>query len=160
MKDNHRKEQTEKFALSGIAFFGVLLVVLLLLSSLMSCSVEDDILVLEQPTLEIDGRLPIDDNGYYHLELNQNTNQTIHTISGTVDDYYSNEPLKVSWDSNLNWSYHGENVSTSNQSSYVVDGKVHNVIAPINTMVGDTLILTGTIREYLVTDTIKIVLNE
>jgi len=30
MKDNHRKEQTEKFALSGIAFFGVLLVVLLL----------------------------------------------------------------------------------------------------------------------------------
>ena len=54
MKDNHRKEQTEKFALSGIAFFGVLLVVLLLLSSLMSCSVEDDILVLEQPTLEID----------------------------------------------------------------------------------------------------------
>ena len=45
MKDNHRKEQTEKFALSGIAFFGVLLVVLLLLSSLMSCSVEDDILV-------------------------------------------------------------------------------------------------------------------
>ena len=160
MKDNHRKEQTEKFALSGIAFFGVLLVVLLLLSSLMSCSVEDDILVLEQPTLEIDGRLPIDDNGYYHLELNQNTNQTIHTISGTVDDYYSNEPLKVSWDSNLTWIYQGDDVSTSNQSSYVVDGKVHNVIAPINTMVGDTLILTGTIREYLVTDTIKIVLNE
>ena len=160
MKDNHRKEQTEKFALSGIAFFGVLLVVLLLLSSLMSCSVEDDILVLEQPTLEIDGRLPIDNNGYYHLELNQNTNQTIHTVSGTVDDYYSNEPLKVSWDSNLTWVYQGEDVSTSNQSSYVVDGKVHNVIAPINTMVGDTLILTGTIREYLVTDTIKIVLNE
>ena len=103
--------------------------------------------------------MPIDTNGYYHLELNQNTNQTIHTISGTINNYYLNEPLKVSWDSNLNWSYHGENVSTSNQSSYVVDGKVHNVIAPINTMVGDTLILTGTIREYLTADSIMIVLE-
>ena len=156
----NRKEQTEKFALSGLAFCGVLLIVLVVLSSLMSCTKEDDILLLEEPKLELDGRLPMDSNGYYHLELNQNTNQTIHRISGTVNNYYSNEPLKVSWDSNLTWVYQGEDVSTSNQSSYVVDGKVHNVIAPINTMVGDTLILTGTIREYLVTDTIKIVLNE
>ena len=140
--------------------FALVLYSLMLLGTLTSCSVEDDdILVLEEPTLEIDGRLPIDDNGYYHLELNQDTNQTIHTVSGTVDNYYSNEPLKVSWDSNLTWVYQGDDVSTSNQSSYVVDGKVHNVIAPINTMVGDTLILTGTIREYLITDTIKIVLE-
>jgi len=41
----------------------------------------------------------------------------------------------------------------------VVDGKVYNVIAPINTMIGDTLILTGTIREHLVTDSIKIILE-
>jgi hypothetical protein len=156
----NRKEQTEKFAINGLVFCGILFVVLVLFSFLTSCTVEDDIYIEPLiPTLDIDGRLPIDDNGYYHLELNQNTNQTIHTISGTVDDYYSNEPLKVSWDSNLTWVYQGEDVSTSNQSSYVVDGKVHNVIAPINTMVGDTLILTGTIREHLVTDTIKIVLE-
>ena len=155
----NRKEQTEKFALSGLAFCVILLIVLTLFSFLTSCTVEDDILLLEEPKLELDGRLPMDSNGYYHLELNQNTNQTIHTVSGTVNDYYSNEPLKVSWDSNLTWVYQGEDVSTSNQSSYVVDGKVHNVIAPINTMVGDTLILTGTIREHLVTDTIKIVLE-
>ena len=37
--------------------------------------------------------------------------------------------------------------------------ELNNVIAPINTMIGDTLILTGTIREYLVSDTIKIVLE-
>jgi hypothetical protein len=139
-------------------FVVVLIVVLMILAS--SCTKQDDdIFLLEQPTLEIDGRLPIDGNGYYHLELNQDTNQTIHTVSGTIDNYYSNEPLKVSWNSNLTWVYQGEDVSTSNQASYVVDGKVHNVIAPINTMVGDTLILTGTIREYLVTDTIKIVLE-
>ena len=128
MKDNHRKEQTEKFALSGIAFFGVLLVVLLLLSSLMSCSVEDDILVLEQPTLEIDGRLPIDDNGYYHLELNQNTNQTIHTVSGTVGNTLNLPPLKVEWESNLQWVYQDMLVDVSNSSSYVMDGTVNNVI--------------------------------
>ena len=156
----NRKKQTEKFALDGIKLIVLIIAVLAVFASFMSCTVEDDMLMLEQPKLELDGRLPMDSNGYYHLELNQNTNQTIHTISGTVDDYYSNEPLKVSWDSNLTWIYQGDGVSTSNQSSYVVDGKVHNVIAPINTMVGDTLILTGTIREYLVTDTIKIVLNE
>ena len=156
----NRKEQTEKFALDGIKLIVLIIAVLAVFVSFVSCTVEDDILLLEEPKLELDGRLPMDSNGYYHLELNQNTNQTIHRISGTVNNYYSNEPLKVSWDSNLTWTYQGEDVSTSNQSSYVVDGKVHNVIAPINTMVGDTLILTGTIREYLVTDTIKIVLNE
>ena len=155
----NRKEQTEKFALSGLAFCGVLLVVLVILSSLMSCTVDDDMLILEQPTLEIDGRLPMDSNGYYHLELTQDTNQTIHTVSGTVGNTLNLPPLKVEWNSNLTWIYQGEDVSTSNQSSYVVDGKVHNVIAPINTMVGDTLILTATIREHLVTDRIQIVLE-
>ena len=159
MKDNHRKEQTEKFALSGIAFFGVLLVVLLLLSSLMSCSVEDDILVLEQPTLEIDGRLPIDNNGYYHLELNRNTNQTIHTVSGTVGNTLNLPPLKVEWESNLQWVYQDMLVDVSNSSSYVMDGTVNNVIGPVRTMLGDTLILTGTIREHLISDSIKIVLE-
>ena len=136
-------------------------VILMILFGLIltSCSVEDDILFLEEPTLELDGRLPMDDNGYYHLELNEDTNQTVHTVSGTVGNTLNLPPLKVEWDSNLTWVYQGEDVSTSNQASYVVDGKVHNVIAPINTMIGDTLVLTGTIREYLISDTIKIVLQ-
>ena len=139
--------------------FALVLYSLMLLGTLTSCSVEDDILFLEEPTLELDGRLPMDANGYYHLELNEDTNQTIHTVSGTVGNTLNLPPLKVEWTSNLTWIYQGEDVSTSNQSSYVVDGKVHNVIAPINTMVGDTLILTGTIREHLVTDRIQIVLE-
>lgn len=125
-----------------------------------SCTPDDELLVRVSPTLEIDGNLPMDTNGYYHLELNQDTNQTIHRVSGTVGyTEYWDEPLKVSWNSNLTWEYQGDDVSTSNQSSYVVDGNVHNVIAPINTMIGDTLILTGTIREHLVSDTINIVLE-
>ena len=159
MKDNHRKEQTEKFALNGLAFCGVLLVVLVLLSSLMSCSPEDDIFEPQEPTLEIDGRLVMDTNGYYHLELNQMTNQTIHTVSGTVGNTLNLPPLKVEWESNLQWAYQDMLVDVSNSSSYVMDGTVNNVIGPVRTMVGDTLILTGTIREYLISDSIKIVLE-
>ncbi len=156
----NRKEQTEKFAIDGIKLIVLIIAVLAVFASFVSCTVEDDIYIEPLiPTLDIDGRLPIDDNGYYHLELNQNTNQTIHTVSGTVGNTIDLPPMKVEWNSNLTWIYQGESVDTSNQSSYVVDGKVHNVIAPINTMVGDTLILTGTIREHLVTDTIKIVLE-
>ena len=155
----NRKEQTEKFALNGLAFCGVLLVVLVVLSSLMSCSPEDDIFEPQEPTLEIDGRLTMDSNGYYHLELNQNTNQTIHTVTGTVGNTLNLPPLKVEWESNLQWVYQDMLVDVSNSSSYVMDGTVNNVIGPVRTMAGDTLILTGTIREYLISDSIKIVLE-
>ena len=129
--------------------------------ALFSCSTDDDIILIQEPTLELDGRLPMDSNGYYLLELNDSSHQTIHTVSGTVGNtLYWDEPMKVDWESNLTWYLQDEfEVSTSNQSSYVVNGKVMNVIAPIKTMVGDTLILTGTIRDYLVTDTIKFILE-
>ena len=68
--------------------------------------------------------------------------------------------MKVEWDSNLSWYLQDEfEVSTANPASYVVDGKVMNVIGPVQTMAGDTLILTGTIREHLVSDTIKFILE-
>ena len=128
---------------------------------LLSCNVTDDDIIRLEPTLELDGRLPIDTNGYYRLELNDSSFQTIHTISGTVGNtLYWDEPMKVEWDSNLSWYLQDEfEVSTANPASYVVDGKVMNVIGPVQTMVGDTLILTGTIREHLVTHTIKFVLE-
>ena len=135
-----------------------LLVVGLLLSC---CSHDEDFINPLPPTLELDGRLPMDNNGYYLLELNDSSFQTIHTISGTVGNtLYWDEPMKVEWESNLTWYLQDEfEVSTSNQSSYVVDGKVMNVIGPVQTMVGDTLILVGTIREHLVSDTIKFILE-
>ena len=135
-----------------------LLIVVLLLSS---CSKDEDIINPLPPTLELDGRLPMDNNGYYRLELNDSSFQTIHTISGTVGNtLYWDEPMKVEWDSNLSWYLQDEfEVSTANPASYVVDGKVMNVIGPVQTMVGDTLILTGIIREHLVSDTIKFVLE-
>ena len=156
----NRKEQTEKFALNGLAFCIVLLLSLVVFASLVSCSVEDDLLELQQPTLEIDGRLIMDSNGYYHLELSQDTNQTIHTVSGTVGNTLNiQEPMKVEWESNLEWVHQDMLVDVTNCCSYVMDGTVMNVIAPIRTMVGDTLILTGTIREHIISDSIMIVLD-
>ena len=40
--------------------------------------------------------------------------------------------MKVEWDSNLSWYLQDEfEVSTANPASYVVDGKVMNVIGPV-----------------------------
>jgi hypothetical protein len=80
-------------------YFRLLIVVLLF----WSCSKEEYIedYSLPIPTLELDGRLPIDQNGYYHLVLDSTTNQTIHRISGSVLN--TTEPTKVSWSSNLYW---------------------------------------------------------
>ena len=55
----------------------------------------------EPPSLVIDARLPIDENGYYHLELDSTSNQTIHRVSGKVTNTI--EPTKVYWKSNLYW---------------------------------------------------------
>ena len=89
------------------------------------------------------------------------TKPFIGPISGTVGNTTDwDEPMKVEWNSNLTWYLQDEvQVTTINPISYVVDGKVINVVRLIQTMVGDTLILTGTIREHLVSDTIKFVLE-
>jgi hypothetical protein len=52
-------------------------------------------------SLELDGRLPKDNNGYYHLVLVKNSNQTIHRITGVVKN--TNQPTKVEWENNLFW---------------------------------------------------------
>ena len=137
-------------------------IVLFLLIGLMffmaSCTPEDDIFVIQEPTLELDVRLSQDINGYYHLKLNPNTNQTTHRISGKVLN--TTEPTKVSWWSNLNWEYNGEVVPTINGSSYVGDGGVINtMIAPIFSMRTDTLEVRSTVNEWDITQTINIVLD-
>lgn len=78
----------------------ILIGVIIVMVVMVSCTNEE--LYTEQiPTLELDGRLPMDENGYYHLKLNPTTNQTIHRITGKVLN--TTEPTKVSWDSNLYW---------------------------------------------------------
>ena len=82
----NRKEQTEKFAINGLTFCGILLIVLALFSFLTSCTKEDDITIPDNYTMELDGRLDTTNEGLYKLELNSSDNyiQTIHTIGGTL----------------------------------------------------------------------------
>lgn len=140
--------------LDWLMIIGVILAMVLLTS----CSNEELDEVSVVPTLELDGRLPIDSNGYYHLKLNPTTNQTIHRITGKVLN--TTEPTKVSWWSNLTWELNGEAVPTVNGSSYVSDdGEVNTVIAPIYRMRYDTLQVKSTINEWYITQEIKIVLE-
>jgi hypothetical protein len=69
--------------------------------SLLACSKQENTTPPLEPTLEVVARLPLDENGSYHLLLNPTTNQTIHRISGTVNNI--REPTKVRWESNLFW---------------------------------------------------------
>ena len=140
--------------LDWLMIVGVILAMVLLTS----CSKEelDELSVV--PTLELDGRLPMDSNGYYHLKLNPTTNQTIHRITGKVLN--TTEPTKVSWWSNLTWELNGEVVPTVNSASYVSDdGEINTVIAPIYRMRYDTLQVKSTINEWYITQEIKIVLD-
>ena len=129
----------------------------------------------ENINIEFDMRLPIDSNGYYHLELKKdpNTWQTIHRVDGIVTDDQGN-PLfyrRIEWESNLYWylgdtlgyivkrglsddvvyvsydtvyvtGFDGMEVATTNIRSYSNDdGEISNMIAPVKTMEGDTLLL-------------------
>jgi hypothetical protein len=78
-------------------YTGLLIVILFLTS----CEKEELLPLQSELRLELDGRLPMDNNGYYHLKLNPTSNQTIHRITGRVSNTY--EPTKVEWESNLYW---------------------------------------------------------
>ena len=132
-------------------------------------SVEPDVI-----RVELNPRLNVDDNGYYHLELSNNW-QTLHRLSGTA--YINDVPLevlRVQWESSHYW-YLGDTLGyivnryltddgiyVSVDTSYVVgfdgmevptvnccsysnsDGEVNTMFAPVQSMEGDTV----TIRMY------------
>jgi len=77
----------------------VFLIIVMCLAASCTTPTEDELYI--EPTLELDARLPIDENGYYHLVLDSTKNQTVHRISGSVYPIF--EPTKVEWESNLYW---------------------------------------------------------
>jgi hypothetical protein len=136
----------------------------------------------EIPTLlghdfEINARLDIDENGYYHLELGQDW-QTLHRISGQVSPVENEYELtKVYWESShywligdtlgfvvhQNWTlndngylymnndtsyvtwFEGYEVPTINETCYsTMDGEINIMFAPVQSMQGDTITVTGT----------------
>ena len=170
----NRKEQTEKFALDGIKLIVLIIAVLAVFVSFVSCTVEDDILLLEEPKLE--------------LNSSNNSIQTIHTIGGTLlNNGEEPYPQLVEWESSHNWTlndtayvivrrtinvlgnwvtidtsyvtgFNGSSVPTINEFSYSGDGgEINTVIAPIDEMVGDTLIVKARFED--IEKTIRIVLE-
>mgnify|MGYP001453304790 CR=1 FL=1 len=130
---------------------------------------------VDEIVFNLEPRLDQDVNGYYHLELNPSSFQTLHRISGHI--YLNGEPLDVMkfyWESSHYWmlgdtlgyivhqgltddliyvSYDTTYITgfsdflvpTINSSSYSnSDGEVNTMIAPVQSMVGDTM----TIRMY------------
>ena len=125
---------------------------------------------------EIDARLDIDSNGYYHLELGQDW-QTLHRISGSVSPVENDWALtKVYWTSShywllgdtlgyivhQNWTlndngymyttndtsyvtwFEGYEVPTINETCYSTnDGEINIMFAPVQSMRGDTITITG-----------------
>ena len=129
----------------------------------------------EQLLLHFDMRLPIDSNGYYHLEMSENSWQTLHRVTAYIETEES-VPVEffwIQWESDLYWylgdtlgyivntnlnssgvyvsvdtsymvGFDGMEVPTSNTISYSNSyGEMSNMIAPVKSMIGDTLTLTA-----------------
>jgi len=142
---------------------------ILIVGSIFLIGCEDN---LNEPFImyEWDARLPMDENGYYHLEMDRNNHQTLHRLTGIVtDNGEALENFRVTWESDLYWvlgdtlgyivhygytddwvyvaydttyvtGFSGEEVRTTNWASYSdSDGEFSNMIAPVKTMIGDTL---------------------
>ena len=142
---------------------------------------------------DVDARLSLDENGYYHLVMERDSWQTLHRISGSV--YTEDEPAElirfnwysshywyigdtlgyvvsfgltddleyVSYDTNYVTWFNGSEVPTTNCCSYSnSDGEVNNMIAPVQTMIGDTMTIGYRWSDYynnLNEGTIEIVLD-
>ncbi len=142
---------------------------------------------------DVDARLSLDENGYYHLVMERDSWQTLHRISGSV--YTEEEPAElirfnwysshywyigdtlgyvvsfgltddleyVSYDTNYVTWFNGSEVPTTNCCSYSnSDGEVNNMIAPVQTMIGDTMTIGYRWSDYynnLNEGTIEIVLD-
>ena len=67
---------------------------------------EDEIIIAsEEESISFNMRLPIDENGYYHLTINRDNWQTLHRVSGSVNTVDGNpiEFFWVEWESDLYW---------------------------------------------------------
>ena len=146
-------------------------------SSFLLGPVDDSSPEIEEPRVDVylfdkSPNLDLDNNGYYHLDINMGSWQTLHRLTGFITDSASANPVvncRVEWESSHYWTlgdtlgyfirrgltddlvyvnvdtsyvigFNGMEVPTINLASYSnVDGEVNTMIAPVQTMVGDTM---------------------
>jgi hypothetical protein len=112
----------------------------------------------------MNGRCFQDNNGYYHLELNEGSNQTLHRFGAyiTNTDIYG-LPSQVIWSCNAYWEYNGNNVPIVNGTSFAdpnVDS-IFCIMAPVFEMQNDTATVYGRAwfeeGDIILTDSINII---
>tara|TARA_R100001163_G_scaffold65486_1_gene62828 strand:+ start:563 stop:1015 length:453 start_codon:yes stop_codon:yes gene_type:complete len=124
----------------------ILLIIVLLLFGCESNPLEPQI--FEEYNFEIDTRLALDENGYYHMSMSEysgNSEQSLVRFTAMTNNPYT--PQFVWWDSDGYWSYDYMNqeyqVPVINNSSYTDDdGEAHTMFGPHISMVGDTILVT------------------
>lgn len=92
------------------------------------------------------GRCYQDPNGYYHLDLIEGENQTLHRFGAHVTniDIYG-LPTQVIWSCETYWEFNGNTVPIVNGTSYADPNmdSVFCMMAPIFQMQGDTVLIQG-----------------
>ena len=120
--------------------------------------------------IDIEPRLDVDANGYYHLVLKRNTWQTTHRLSGHITNKgLPAELVRIEWTSSHFWRLNDTlgyyiNYGYTDQLEYVAldttyitgfgdyivptinccsysnaDGEINTMIAPVRSMIGDTM---------------------
>ena len=117
---------------------------LLLLILIMGCegnpfgSMEDK---LSSIVFELENE--VDENGYIHILADRNRFQTTYRISGHL--YRDNEPMntaRMGWFSETHWLYEEYEIPIVNSASYSrEDGEVNTMMAILNSMIGDTIVV-------------------
>ena len=111
---------------------------------------------VEEETIDItfNINLPIDNNGYYILQMDTSTNQTLHRVSGFVIPSIENK--RIEWMSNLYSYYNTIRMASTNERSYTDDdGVFYNMIGPLLSMRGDTMMLDVQWDDKLLQDSIR-----
>lgn len=94
-------------------------------------------------TITLDGRLPRDAGGYYHLTLLRDRWQTVHRITGSLllDGKVQMQPQEIHWESSHSWKFNpGDTVITIYRRN--VDQNGRWVVIDTQTVVSpDTLIV-------------------
>jgi hypothetical protein len=140
--------------------------------------------------IDIHPRLEQDENGFFHLDINRETWQTIHRLSGQVTlDGEPAENVRVEWASSHFWTLNDTlgyyvQYGYTDQLEYIAvdttyvtgfndfivpvinccsysnaDGEINTMIAPVKSMIGDTMTIVVQFNDNEPKSTFEIVLD-
>ncbi len=140
--------------------------------------------------INIQPRLEQDENGFFHLDINRETWQTIHRLSGHVTlDGEPAENVRVEWASSHFWTLNDTlgyyvQYGYTDQLEYIAvdttyvtgfndfivpvinccsysnaDGEINTMIAPVRSMIGDTMAVVVQFNDEEPIGTVEIVLE-